>query len=70
MEGIRLLRLAHVPVVYMERAGFKTFTAASHQMAIKMFWLHFSGCVWHARGQQISAIILNIGDTVCYCILS
>ncbi len=29
----------------MEVAGFMTYTAASHQGAIKMFWLHFWGAV-------------------------
>ena len=27
------------------RAGFMTYTAASYQRAIKMFWLHFRGAV-------------------------
>jgi len=31
----------------MERVGFMTYTAASHQGAIKMFWLHFSGRAAH-----------------------
>lgn len=35
--------LAHVPSVNMEGAGLMTYTAARHQGAIKMFWLHFWG---------------------------
>ena len=33
--------LAHVPSTNMERTGLMTYTAASHQGALKMFWLHF-----------------------------
>ena len=32
--------LAHVPSANMEGAGLMTYTAASHQGANKMFWLH------------------------------
>ena len=37
--------LAHVPSTNMEGAGLMTYTAASHQGVIKMFWLHFWGAV-------------------------
>lgn len=32
-----------VPSINMEEAGFMTYTAASHQRAIKMCWLYFLG---------------------------
>lgn len=37
--------LAHVPSADTEREMFITYAAASHQRAIKMFWLHFQGAV-------------------------
>ncbi len=41
--------LTEVPFVYMERAGFMTCTAASHQGRSKSLQLHFSGRVRHTR---------------------
>ncbi len=46
---IYFFTLTQVPFVYMERAGFMTCTAASHQGAIKEPQLHFSGHVRHTR---------------------
>ena len=37
--------LAHVPSANMEGKGIMTYTSASHQGSIKMFWLHFWGAV-------------------------
>ena len=34
-----------VPSTNMEEAGFMTYTAASHQVAIEMLWLHYYGAV-------------------------
>ena len=33
--------VAHVPSTNMEEAGLMTYTAASQQVAIEMFWLHY-----------------------------
>ena len=38
---INCFHLVHVPSAYMEELGFITFSAASHQGAIKMIWLRF-----------------------------
>ena len=34
------LSLVRVPCSDMEEAGFMTYTADSHQMAVEMLWLH------------------------------
>ncbi len=52
----------------MERAELMTYTAASHQMAIKIFYLHFSGCVkitWAAsENRRLPYYIIKI--IICY----
>jgi len=42
----------------MERVGFMTYTAASHQGAIKMLWIHFLRCVHHTWSWQWKRSIL------------
>ena len=45
VSDVYFFSLAHVASANMEGAGLMTYTAASHQGAIKMFWLHFWGAV-------------------------
>ena len=40
-----LFSLTHVPPANMEEVGLTAYTAASHQGATEMFWLHFSSAV-------------------------
>lgn len=50
----RFFCLAHVPCANMEGAVLMTYTAASHQGGINMFWLHFYSYFYSLDGLMLS----------------
>ena len=47
----------------MEGSGFMTYTAAGHQGAIEMFWLHFLGVVAHVVHLYILSVVCKLYKT-------
>ena len=61
--GKNVFNVAHVSSANTE-AGFMTYTAASHQSAMDMFWLHFWGC--HSVCLNIQSMIQTLALYLTY----
>lgn len=62
---LRLTGFSFKPVTsaHMAAAGFMTYTAAGHQGAVEIFWLHFRGAV---RSSMFSTAIVWTTKDTCH----
>lgn len=65
-KDTHIFSFAQTPFVYIGKAGFISYTAAGHQGALKIFWLHFSGTTTNLRDQLKK--VIKICEVKCFSI--